>query len=205
MSLDIAQLLARGATGLPTALSAPIPFIKWLTIWRSPILRWAVFASDLGHQPADYLQHHCFVVHMEKSVHRQDISVDDRDIHVRTMYSPVKACMMLDTEILETIAKIPDKQSRDQIHADFVTNPPGVDTVRILVLAGVCYNTSSGRLSRLFPCDFGKLIIQHNNPQARSLSTQMMLAFMDLFVPTVTEGNAHLCRQLVSDAMHDLE
>ncbi|KAJ7734613.1 hypothetical protein B0H16DRAFT_1467465 [Mycena metata] len=216
MSLDTALLPARRKTGLLTVhdfdgnmVSTDVkPFLKWLGLWRGALLRWAVFSADLGHESADYLAKHCFVVHMEKTLPIANMSSAERDQSVYSLYThslqPIKGCMMPDSEILDTISKITDNDCRKQLYLDFIINPPQFDSIRILVLAGVCYNTSSGKLSKVLPKYTVKVLTNVKDPRSRSLSTLLKLAYMDKFILSVAQGNVNECRCILSQANEDM-
>ncbi|KAJ7161115.1 hypothetical protein C8R46DRAFT_1038272 [Mycena filopes] len=183
----------------PTITNEIKPFLKWLSHWRSSLVRWAAFGADLAHKPLDYLEHHTFVLHLDRKE-------DANDVGLRSMFTlvlksdstqAVQGGMCRDRELIATILSLPDESRKRQLLSDFRFATPGSDVVRLLVIAGTCYNASSDRLSEVFPGGTHGMFSTPSDTQSRSLSTAMKLAFLDEFCDAVESGR-HCILTLVS-------
>ncbi|KAJ7664473.1 hypothetical protein DFH06DRAFT_1127886 [Mycena polygramma] len=134
---------------------------NWLNYWRDGILRWATFCADLGHQSEDYLLDH---------------------------RRPIKAGMCTDTEILQCLNGLPENSERHNVIKQFHRFPPQKNAMRYVVISGSSYHTAGNKLARLFPNDQHTLFSRKDSAEARSLSTQLKLAYLDCFADAVDQG-----------------
>ncbi|KAJ7152404.1 hypothetical protein C8R46DRAFT_481768 [Mycena filopes] len=164
------------------------PFIKWLSHWRSSIIRWAAFSADLGHKPVDYLEHHTFVLHLNRKEAGEVTGP-------RAIFTCVQAGMCRDRELFSTILTIPDEGRKRQVLDDIRFAKPGPDVVRLFVIAGTCYNASSDSLKDVFPGSTYRLFSTPSDSQSRSLSTAMKLIFLDEFCDAIDSGRLQECKR----------
>ncbi|KAJ7626520.1 hypothetical protein DFH06DRAFT_1339218 [Mycena polygramma] len=87
-------------------------FLKWMDYWRLSVLRWALYSSDIAHQPVDFLVHNCFVLLLE-------VRPPGSYLSVKSTYSAVEHGMRGDAEIIDRLRVFPVIGHRDRLISDF--------------------------------------------------------------------------------------
>ncbi|KAJ7932922.1 hypothetical protein B0H13DRAFT_1856533 [Mycena leptocephala] len=158
-------------------------FLKWLAHWRTAILCWAAFSADLGHQSDDYLLKHSFILVLDKKT-----APPGMEYSPRASYTPHRAGMSSDVELLAYIHGISDPVQREYILKEFTTNKPEIHHVRAMIVAETCCTSESDTLVSIFPDHSYNIFADSMSAQARSHSTYLKLAFLDKFYEYLNKG-----------------
>ncbi|KAJ6464202.1 hypothetical protein C8R47DRAFT_1079750 [Mycena vitilis] len=159
-----------------------LDFLRWFDRWQPSIQRWAVYSADLAHQCPEFLAHNCFVLMLAKQEESSASSA-------AAMYTPFRFGMRSNTEVLDELSRFPVIDRRRTLLKTFRRAPRRVDSVRILVMTPNCCSVESAKLSCLFPDDQSRLFSAINDAQARSLSTELKLGYLDGFANCVRSGS----------------
>ncbi|KAJ7602188.1 hypothetical protein DFH06DRAFT_1153057 [Mycena polygramma] len=113
--------------------------------------------------------------------------------------------MRSNKEVLDELNRFPVINRRRALLKDFRRAPRRVDGVRILVMTPNCCSVESAKLSYLFPDDQSRLFSARDDPQSRSLSTELKLGYIDGFASCVRSGTFDGCRKLIRGALRNIE
>jgi hypothetical protein len=97
--------------------------------------------------------------------------------------------MIGNNDVLVHLNAAPDDHFRDSVIADFSLTMPTADTMRMVVLCNTCFNCTGEHVSRIFPDGQFNLIVNPADPKARSVATELKLAFLDGFANSVESGD----------------
>ncbi|KAJ6471796.1 hypothetical protein C8R47DRAFT_1222053 [Mycena vitilis] len=173
-------------------------FLKWMDYWRLSVLRWALYSSDVAHQPVDFLAQNCFVLLLEARPPGSYLSV-------KATYSAVEHGMRSDAEIVDQLRVFPVVGHRDRLISDFRSATPTNTKVRMIVMTDSCYTVESADLSALFVHGQNGLFSCREDAQCRSLSTAMKWTYMDRFAHCIKIGRSKECLLRLDVAIGHIE
>ncbi|KAJ7741085.1 hypothetical protein B0H16DRAFT_1565881 [Mycena metata] len=160
-------------------------FLKWLNIWRDPLLAWAAFSANLANQPADYVLNHSCLVEVKRRPPAEAAKHATRSKYLVTLSG-----MCTDVQMHQEFnSRLTDPAYRAQIVENFHRVPPAPRVLRLVIVCFPLYSVASDDLWNIFPDNKSAAFSNPFSSESRLLSTALERAWKEQFAEHVKKGN----------------